>query len=267
MNNKYNKRLKNKFSTATNFSQGKAFVTISNCEDIFCINKKGELLFKTNYDPLGFNHANQTIVHNKEFLYGVMNYKGQIIIPCLYDYIHLELYGYTLEKNGICKKVDFEGKSIFKKKSKSNIIKFKTKRITSLPYLPEEKNGKWGIVLVKAEATETVIPFEYDYCNYFFEHELAEVKKTGKYGFINPKNEIVIPLIYDRLGTFSFKYGICLVEKDGYCGFIDNDNNFVIPLIYGTSSNEFIEGTACVEVNNGDETYYKYISTNGEDAF
>ena len=96
---------------------------------------------------------------------------------------------------------------------------------------------------------------------------LLESKKNGKYGFINPKNEIVIPIEYDMIGDFGFKFGICIVEKDGRCGFIDKDNNFVIPLMYGVSSNEFKEGIACVEVNREAETYYKYISTNGDDAF
>ena len=94
------KKLKNKFEKATDFSFGKAFVNISNCEDTFCINKKGEVLFKTKFEPLGFNHANQTIVRNKEFLHGVINSKGQIIIPCIYDYIYIGLNSYTLEKNG-----------------------------------------------------------------------------------------------------------------------------------------------------------------------
>lgn len=261
------KTLKNKFKTATNFSFGKAFVNISNEPDAYCINKKGEVLFKTKLEQFGFNQANQTIVHNNQFLYGVIDVQGQIIIPCLYDYIYQEPYGYTLEKNGIYKKINFEGKSIFKKECRSNIVKFEAKRIASLPYLPKEKNGKWGIVLITAEATEIVIPFEYDYCDYFFEYELARVKKNGKYGFINSKNEIIIPIEYDRIGLLGFKYGICLVEKDGLCGFIDNNNNFVIPLIYGASSNEFIEGIACVEVNKKAKTYYKYINTNGEDAF
>ena len=162
---------------------------------------------------------------------------------------------------------DFEGKSIFQPQSKSNVIMFVTKRLSSLPYLPREKNGKWGIVPFLAEENKTVIPFEYDYCDNFYEYELAKVKKNRKYGFINPKNEIVIPIEYDRVGVFGFKYGVCLVEKDGCCGFIDKDNNFVIPLMYGTSSNEFIEGIACVEVNREAETYYKYISTNGDNAF
>lgn len=261
------KKLKNKFKQATDFSFDKAFVNISNCEDTFCINKKGEVLFKTKFKPFGFDHANQSIVRNKEFLHGVINRKGQIIIPCIYDYIYTELNGYTLEKHGINKKVNFEGKSIFQPQSKSNVIMFVTKRVSSLPYLPREKNGKWGSVPFLGEENEIVIPFEYDDCDNFYEYELARVKKNGKYGFINPKNEIVIPIEYDRIGDFGFKFGICLVEKDGRCGFIDKDNNLVIPLMYGTSSNEFIEGIAGVEVNREAETYYKYISTNGDDAF
>ena len=261
------KNLKNKFKQATDFNFGKAFVNISNYEDTFCINQKGEVLFKTKFEPLGFNHANQTIVRNKEFLHGVINSKGQIIIPCIYDYIYIGLNSYTLEKNGINKKVNFEGKSIFQPQSESNIIIFETKRVASLHYIPEEKNGKWGLVSITADEIKTIIPFEYEYCDYFFEYKLAIVQKNEKYGFINSKNEIVIPIEYDRIGDFGFKFGICLVEKDGRCGFIDKDNNFVIPLMYGTSSNEFIEGIACVEVNREAETYYKYISTNGDDTF
>lgn len=48
---------------------------------------------------------------------------------------------------------------------------------------------------------------------------------------------------------------------------IDKNNNFVIPLKYGSSSGEFFEGIACVEVNEKSETYYKYIFTNDKDAF
>lgn len=69
------------------------------------------------------------------------------------------------------------------------------------------------------------------------------------------------------MGLFGFKYGICLVEKDGKCGFIDKNNNFVIPLKYGSSSEEFFEGIACVEVIENNKSFYKYIFPNDKDAF
>ena len=263
------KKLKNKFKTATDFSRGKAFVTTFYSEDIFCINKKGNVLFKTEYYPFGsFNEADQCIIYNNESLCGVMNNRGKVIVPCKYDYIWQRPYGYDLERDNVCKNIHFNGEPFFKSKSKSNITPFVQTRVTSVSdCIPEEKDSKWGIISVTAESTETVIPFEYDFCGFFFEYELAEVRKNGKCGFINPKNEIVIPLEYDRVGLFGFKYGICLVEKDGNCGSIDKNNNFIIPLKYGGSSGEFLDGIACVEVNNKSETYYKYIFPNDEDAF
>lgn len=57
-----------------------------------------------------------------------------------------------------------------------------------------------------------------------------------------------------------------LSKKTENAGLYKN-NNFVIPLKYGSSSGEFFEGIACVEVNEKSETYYKYIFTNDKDAF
>ena len=250
------KKLKNKFISATDFSRGKSFVKTFGCDETFCINKNGEVLFKTEYYPFGsFNEADQVIIYNNESLCGVMDNRGKIVIPCEYDYIYQRPDGYTLGKDNVYKIV----------KSNSNTASFVQKTVTSVPCTPQEKDGKWGIIRVPT--TEVIIPFEYDFCGWFLEYELAEVRKNDKCGFVNPKNEIIIPLEYSRVGLFGFKYGICLVEKDGKCGFIDKNNNFVISLKYGSSSGEFFEGIACVEVNGKSEIYYKYIFTNDKDAF
>lgn len=151
-------------------------------------------------------------------------------------------------------------------KNNSPTASFVQRNITSVPNcIPDRKNGKEGIIQVPSK--EIIIPFEYDFCGWFLEYELAEVRKNGKSGFVNLQNEIIIPLEYDRVGLFGFKYGICLVEKDGKCGFIDKNNNFVIPLKYGSSSEEFFEGIACVEVIENNNSFYKYIFPNDKDAF
>ena len=48
---------------------------------------------------------------------------------------------------------------------------------------------------------------------------------------------------------------------------VDKNNNFVIPLKYGSSSEEFFEGIACVEVIENNNSFYKYIFPNDKDAF
>lgn len=250
------KRLKNKFISATDFSRGKAIVKTTENGNYFCINKNGEVLFKTQFHSLGsFNEVDQIIIYNNESLCGVMDNRGKIVIPCKYDYIYQRPYGYTLEKDNVCTIV----------KTNSPTASFVQKTVTSVPCTPQEKDGKWGIIHVPS--TEVIIPFEYDFCGWFLEYKLAEARKNGKYGFVNSQNEIIIPLEYDRVGLFGFKYGICLVEKDGKCGFIDKNNNFVIPLKYGSSSGEFLEGIACVEVLENNKSFYKYIFQNDKDVF
>lgn len=151
-------------------------------------------------------------------------------------------------------------------KETGNLLPFCQKRITTLSNcVPEEENGKFGIINVKTR--EIIIPYEYDFCWFFMEYGLAEVRKNGKCGFINYENEIVIPIEYDRVGIFGFQSGLCLVEKDSKCGFIDKNNNLVIPLKYGPNSSEFCEGIACVEVLAQSGNYYKYITKDGKDAF
>ena len=199
------KRLKNKFISATDFSRGKAIVKPFGCDENFCINKNGEILFKTQFHTFGhFNEFDQIIIYNNESLCGVMDNRGKIVIPCKYDYIYQRPYGYTLEKDNVCTIV----------KTNSPTASFVQRNITSVPdCIPDRKNGKEGIIQVPSK--EIIIPFEYDFCGWFLEYELAEVRKNGKSGFVNPQNEIIIPLEYDRVGLFGFKYGICLVEKDG----------------------------------------------------
>lgn len=260
-------KLENKFISATDFSKGKAIVKAFNSNENYCINKSGEVLFKTEFEPISsFNQVNQLIVYNSESCQGVIDNCGKVVIPCEYDYIYQKIDGYQLEKRNITKLVDFNGTTTFKAKSGQNVLPFYQKRITSLSNcIPEEQDGKYGIINV--ETKEVIIPFKYDSCWFFMEFGLAQVCKNGKYGFVNSENKIVIPIEYDRVGIFGFQSGLCLVEKNNNCGLIDKNNNLIIPLKYGSSSGEFIEGIACVEVLNKKGNYYKYITIDDKDAF
>ena len=69
------------------------------------------------------------------------------------------------------------------------------------------------------------------------------VKKDGKYGVINDKNELVIDYLYDNIG--SFRDGLICVSKNGYYGYINIKNEIVIPLIYDKAY-DFSDGYAFV---------------------
>lgn len=71
--------------------------------------------------------------------------------------------------------------------------------------------------------------------------------KDSKYGYINNKNEIVIPFIYDY--AFPFKDMRALVRRNGLWGILDNKGTvkaeFVFDMIYPFSDNR-----ACFSIND-----------------
>ena len=63
-----------------------------------------------------------------------------------------------------------------------------------------EKNGKYYML---NEACEKVTEDSYEGADIFRGGSLAAVKIDGKWGFINEKREVVIPLKYDFVQSFS----------------------------------------------------------------
>lgn len=60
-------------------------------------------------------------------------------------------------------------------------------------------NGNWGIINVNGD---TLIPLNYDHIFGGFNNGLSDVYLDEKCGYINKKNEIVIPFIYDSCYPF-----------------------------------------------------------------
>ena len=70
---------------------------------------------------------------------------------------------------------------------------------------------------------------KYDYVGSFRE-DLAVVMRNGKYGYIDRKGKLVIPLRYDY--AYSFSEGLARVYLHEQCGFIDKSGFQVIPFKY-----------------------------------
>ena len=58
-----------------------------------------------------------------------------------------------------------------------------------------------------------------------FSEGLAAVKLGNKWGFINNKGKVVIPIKYDDIESFS--KGLAFVRKDGKDGYVDKKGKFV----------------------------------------
>lgn len=105
------------------------------------------------------------------------------------------------------------------------------------------KPNKWGFINDK---NEIVIPFEYDFLNPF-ENGLAYEKNGGKEFFITKKN-LILKGDYDEVRIFS--QGLAAVSKNKKWGFIDEFGKLVIPMIYD-EVDYFEKNNLCSVSKNG----------------
>lgn len=98
------------------------------------------------------------------------------------------------------------------------------------------QKGKRGFLNVNTGKVEIKAQYRRAW---IFSEGVAAVMKDGKIGFINPKNETVIPFQYDyadRNGMaidYLFRSGYCVMtDKRGACGIIDPVGNWVLEAKY-----------------------------------
>lgn len=121
------------------------------------------------------------------------------------------------------------------------------------------KNGKWGYINYKKEI---LIPLEYDSLGHFYDN-LAFAQKDGKYGFIDSNNKIIIDFEFDwtinfgRIQPDGLRY--VKVEKESKIGYINSKGELVIPYLYD-SANQFFQGVAVVR--KGEK--YGCVNTKGD---
>ena len=86
----------------------------------------------------------------------------------------------------------------------------------------------WGFINWK---NEIVIPFEYSYASIFLEkYNLSKACKDGKYGYIDRKNQEIISLDYDSVTNINFsKIGVL---RNGKWGIIHIQNQQIIDFKY-----------------------------------
>lgn len=95
---------------------------------------------------------------------------------------------------------------------------------------PIRQNEKWGYINRKGDI---VIPIHLDHAdNFYHQMALAGTLKDGKlqYGYIDPSGEWIIPPAFEKARTFS--EGLAVVSCDNLYGYIDRTGTEVIPCQY-----------------------------------
>lgn len=102
-----------------------------------------------------------------------------------------------------------------------------------------------------------------------FSDGMILVSLKNKYGFLNERGEIVVPVSYEI--AMPFNEGLAAVKKNGMWGYINKSGSLVIPYSNYTNVRSFSEGFAAVQVNYKNWGYInkfgnEVISAKYEDA-
>ena len=170
------------------------------------IDFEGKLVTKPIYEEISsVKYKEGEILAKKNGKYGVINNKGVELIPFEYEEIEADKYyanGYK-ETGYIVKNTKNEGYRYGYINSKwdklisteytaiSRILDIEENEI----YLIASKNGRFGIIKNKTEETE----FEYQSIIYNKATNLLSVQKNDKYGVVNLKGEVIVPIEYNNI--------------------------------------------------------------------
>ena len=186
---------------------------------------------------------------------GMIDTRGQLIIPCQYDDIHPFSEGLAAIENS-------DGKWGFINKNNKIVIPCIYKSAESfsngIAYVTNDNNER---CLINSNGKITSSLGNYSLLHGFSEGMggVCELKDDNLlYGFIDETGKVVIPCIYDYAVNFS--EGLAVVRRDNKYGFVNKSGEEVIPCKYSSASS-FSEGFAIVV---DDKRHLGIINKEGE---
>lgn len=210
---------------ASDFKNGFSIVEKSGVKGI--IDDVGEFIIPIKYKWLTTFSNESLFVAKDDFFFGVLNEKGEIVVPFIYDRIgeyHCGLalavrgdkYGFLNTKGEIAIPLKYqysEGAMIW-----GNFTNF---------YAKYNRKGKFGVVDTSGKE---IFPAIFEGIDAYVPDVLIGVKKRGKWGYSNQKLKLTIPYKYDY--AFSFKNDVAIVKKQELFGMVNEDGKEILSVEY-----------------------------------
>jgi hypothetical protein len=193
-------------------------IFVENQEGMLCLlsYKNNEFVLAHVYgdvELIGLNYNfKHLIVRSKANRVGVLNLKGETVVPLKYDNIeNLAKFGYNLQRNNYY--------TIYSPTSEL-YLKFNNKRDTNdfrdfrdLNFLPVYKSGNWGVI---NSDVEMVLPFEYDNPIFIREKGVFIINNGEKFGICDSLGRILVEPKFDEIdydhsvyyGKIGSKFGL-----------------------------------------------------------
>lgn len=222
-----------------------------------------KLILPLEYSDL-FEEAKGVFIASKDGKMGVVDGKGQQIIPVMYDSIHVASYEmFTIGKYnketqeftyGL---IDYNNK-VLVDTIYDRPIKF------SLGYAIVEANGKFGTLSAGKTAdgieVKTAMPTIYEDLKGRVQDGYVAAKFGKKYGYLDMEGQTVIPFKYDM--AYEFINGCAAVSQLGKMGIIDYTGAKLVPCRYDDVDMFDKNGLAQVKLNGR----YGFVNTKGREV-
>ena len=198
-------------------SENKSNLPSGSAKEVLSNDLYGQLSEK--YDSIADFEFGYAVV--KKGKYGLLDYKGQEVLECLYDTIFtINSDAKVLKQNDKYGIIEYNGNKITE--LDNDEIKFKPDCIDT-KIIAVKKGQSWGIIDLKGNV---LIPFEYDDIASIDSHN-AVVGENGKYGLIDSIGNFTVELKYDTIYYHFEESDISLVELNRCIGLVNSQNKVV----------------------------------------
>ena len=175
-------------------------------------------------------------IESDEGLYGLMNVKGHVVVPCKYKKKDIQWFNdnnvnyFVLKENNEYCVINEHQEELFRLSSEMFIADISY----GIVEIREKYTNSYGYLNTKGEILSSCI---YGYGDKSLTEVMGELWKHS--------NDIALRLEYFRISE-----GLAILNMGDKFGFIDNNGKVVVPLIY-TAVTPFENGIAYVRLHNG----------------
>ncbi|WP_298903901.1 WG repeat-containing protein [uncultured Psychroserpens sp.] len=235
-NSKFEKILEGAYSNVY-LKDNVLYVTSSKTKKRGVLDSLGAIILPLEYDYVKDYYPQDTerFVCIKGGKHGVVDYNNEVVIPFIYDDILLFNNDY----------LDPQNLDVIEPEKMYSVVK-------------NISNTELKIGVIDYQGT-TLVPLDYSNGYPIFTHDLFAMGKDNKFGYVDIKNEVKIPFIYDE--ALPFYYEVASVKKNNRYGVINENNDVIIPFDVYRSHFVFTHGLSKFSLNHGK---YGLINTKGE---
>ena len=169
---------------------------------------------------------------------GVIDSKGNIIIPFEYSSLYNNRNMYTANKDGKTILLDYYGNKILKKSYDEVSI--------DNHFFKVKENGFYGML---NNSGDILLPIQYDELYYVAKEDWFVVTQNGISTILDSKGKKIFGNKYTSVSKLDYYFKFILVEKNGKFGIVDKLGNTISPLTFDAVEKEFNDHFFIVKQN------------------